>query len=110
MQPGVHFLDFNRIYDIIAMELEFDPVKDVRNLLERGISFERFADMELATALALEDARTDYGERRIRVFGLIDDRLHVAIITYRSETVRVISLRRANRREERRYAKEANPS
>jgi uncharacterized DUF497 family protein len=92
------------------MELEFDPVKDVRNVNERGISFERFADMDLTTAVALEDARSDYGERRVRLFGVIDNRLHVAVVTYRRGTVRVISLRRANRREERRYAKEAKPS
>jgi uncharacterized DUF497 family protein len=41
------------------------------------------------------------------MFGPIDDRLHVAVITFRGDRVRVISLRRANRREERRYAKES---
>jgi len=96
---------FNRIYDIIV-ELEFDPAKSARNLRERGISFERFADMDLATALVVVDTRADYGEPRVRFFGTIDGRLHVAVITYRSDKVRVISLRRANEREERRYAKE----
>lgn len=89
------------------MELEFDPAKNARNTRERGISFERFADMDLGTALAVEDARADYGERRVRFLGTIDGRLHVAVITYRGEKVRVISLRRANDREERRYAKES---
>lgn len=88
------------------MRLEFDQEKDARNIRERGISFERFADMNLGTALAVEDARTDYGERRVRLLGNIDDRLHVAVVTYRGDKVRVISLRRANVREERRYAKE----
>ena len=62
--------------------------------------------MDLETAVIIEDARTDYGERRLRFVGSIDRRLHVAVITYRGETVRVISLRRAHRREERKYAKE----
>ena len=92
------------------MELEFDLFKDARNMRERGISFERFADMDLATAVAIEDARADYGERRLRLFGMIDDRLHVADVTYRVECVRVISLRRANRREERMYEKEPKRS
>jgi uncharacterized DUF497 family protein len=62
--------------------------------------------MELETAVTVEDARTDYGERWVRLFGSIDGRLHVAVITYRGDRVRVINLRRANRREERKYAKE----
>jgi len=90
--------------------LDFDPAKNARNIRERGISFERFADMDLETAVAVEDARTDYGERRVRLFGRIDDRLHVAVITYRGDKVRVISLRRANDREERKYAKESQSS
>lgn len=88
------------------MAFEFDPAKNARNIRERGISFERFADKDLGTALAVEDTRVDYGERRVRLLGTIDSRLHVAVITYRGEKVRVISLRRANEREERLYAKE----
>ena len=88
------------------MLLEFDEAKSAKNLKERGIGFERFADMDLETAVSIEDARTDYRERRIRMFGHIEGRLHVAVITYRGDKVRVISLRRANRREERKYAKE----
>ena len=66
--------------------------------------------MDLETAVGVEDIRTGYGERRIRIVGYIDDLLHVAIITLRGERVRVISLRRANRREERGYAKERQSS
>ena len=87
------------------MELEFDPAKNARNIRERGISFERLADMDLETAFVVDDTRADYGERRVTLFGDIDDRLHVAVITYRGDKVRVISLRRANRREEQKHAK-----
>jgi uncharacterized DUF497 family protein len=90
--------------------LEFDPAKDARNIRERGISLGRFADMDLETAIAVEDTRTDYGERRIRIVGYIDELLPVSIITLRGAQVRVISLRRANRREERGYAKERQSS
>jgi uncharacterized DUF497 family protein len=90
--------------------LEFDQAKSARNLKERGVGFERFADMDLETAVSIEDTRTDYGERRVRMVGHIEGRLHVAIITLRGEKVRVISLRRANQREERRYAKERQSS
>ena len=86
------------------MLLEFDEAKSVRNRELRGIGFERFADIELGRTAWFEDARVEYGERRLTAFGPIDARLHVAVVTFRSGRVRVISLRRANRREERKYA------
>lgn len=92
------------------MLLEFDPDKNARNLRERGIAFDRFAEMDLESAISVEDMRTDYGERRLRVLGEIDGELHAAVITPRGDRIRVISLRRANRREERAYAKERQSS
>ncbi len=92
------------------MLLEFDEAKNARNIRERGISFERFADIDAETALSGEDVRKDYGERRLRVLGFIDGLLYAAVVTPRGEKIRVISLRRANRREERAYAKERQSS
>ena len=92
------------------MLLEFDEAKSARNLEQRGIGFERFADLEVDSAVSSEDARKDYGERRLRVLGFIDGLLHTAVITPRGERIRVISLRRANRREERTYAQERQSS
>ena len=89
---------------------DFDPAKSARNDRERGIAFERLADMDFETAIAIEDTRKDYGERRLRVLGTIDGKLHAAVITPRGETIRVISLRRANKREEHSYAKERQSS
>lgn len=88
------------------MLLEFDEAKNAQNMKSRGIGFERFAEMDLETAVSADDTRTDYRERRVRMVGFIDHRLHVAGITLRGERIRVISLRRANKREERGYAKE----
>ena len=53
-----------------------------------------------------KDTRREYGERRLRVLALLGDRLHAAVITYRNEAVHVISFRKANDREVRRYGKE----
>ena len=92
------------------MLLEFDEAKSARNLKERGIGFERFADIDVETAVSSEDVRKDYGEQRLRVLGFIDGLLHAAAITPRGEKIRVISLRRANRREERKDAKERQSS
>jgi len=86
------------------IEFEFDPVKHARNVQERGIGFERMADMDSEAAITVEDTRKDYGERRLSVVGPIDGRLYVAVVTPRGDKLRVISLRRANKREERDYA------
>jgi uncharacterized DUF497 family protein len=87
------------------MLVEFDATKNATNLRKRGIGLVRFMDMEIETAHIVEDVRQDYRERRFRVWGRIDDRLHAAIITPRGEKIRVISLRKANRREEQAYVK-----
>ena len=85
------------------MEIEFDAAKSERNLRERGLAFERAADFDFETALYREDRRREYGERRIRALGYIEDRLYALVYTIRGEALRVISLRRANRREVRAY-------
>ena len=100
---------FNRIDNIISL-LEFDTARNAANIARRGIGFESFAEMDFENAVIVEDTRKDYGEPRLRVWGLIERRLHVAIITRRGDRIRVISVRRANRREKREYEKERHPS
>ena len=90
--------------------VEFDPEKSAKNFRERGIGFDRVADINFDTAISVEDRRRNYGEVRLRVLGAIDGKLHAAVITPRGERIRVISLRRANRREERAYAKKRESS
>lgn len=90
--------------------IEFNAAKNPANLRRRGVGLVRFMDMEMETAITREDLREDYGERRFRVWGYIDGRLHTAVITPRGEKVRVISLRVATRREKRAYVKECERS
>ncbi len=85
------------------MRLTFDPAKNARNIAERGLSFELVADLDWETSLIVEDTRKDYGEIRLRVTARIGARLHVAVITRRDDAVHVISLRKANRKEVRKY-------
>jgi len=51
-----------------------------------------------------EDTRTLYAETRFQATGYVGYRLCVMIYCHRAGSVRVISLRKANRREEKRYA------
>jgi uncharacterized DUF497 family protein len=87
------------------MSVEFDAAKNAANLRARGIGLVRFMDMELDTAVVIKDTRKDYGEPRFRFWGLIDGRLHTAVITPRGEKIRVVSLRKSNSREVKAYVK-----
>lgn len=85
------------------MEVSFDPTKNAQNIELRGLSFERAAEFEFATAWILVDNRKDYGETRYRAFGFLEERLHALVFTETKAGIRVISFRKANKREERRY-------
>ncbi len=87
------------------MDITYDPAKNERNISERRLSFERAAQFEFDTATFSIDARRDYGETRILAAGYLDQRLHILCFTETETGIRVISLRRANRREARQYGK-----
>ena len=81
------------------MLLTFDPEKNARNVAVRGVPFRLALRLDWSTALVAEDRRKDYGERRFQVLGLIEERLHMLILTPRPPALHVISLRWANYRE-----------
>ena len=85
--------------------MDKDPDKEDRNLAERGLSMDLAEYLDWATALIWEDTRKDYGERRYCVLGFIEDRLHSVVFTPREGKPRVISLRKANKREVKIYEK-----
>lgn len=88
--------------------ITFDPVKSAANARKRGLPFSLVdGDFDWATARVVEDLRKDYGERRFRALGFIGTRLHALVFTPRASAVHIISLRKANRREERLYAAQA---
>ena len=87
------------------MSIIFDAAKNEKNIALRGLSFERVAEMDLLQALTLVDDRRDYGETRYRAFGQLDGCLHVVGYALRANDIRVVSLRRANKREVKRYGR-----
>ncbi len=91
------------------MRITFDVAKSDRNARERGLPFDRAADFEWTNALVSEDERHDYGERRFLATGYLDERIHVLCFVPVPGGIRVISLRKANMREVRRY-EEATPT
>lgn len=88
------------------MRIDFDPAKDEVNLAKHGVSLARAADLEIKAFVP--DDRRDYGEPRIRAFGMIDDEAYCLVFTVREDHVRAISLRRAHSKEYQRYVRQAS--
>jgi uncharacterized protein len=82
---------------------EFDAAKNARNVAKHGVDFESAENFDWETALVVEDMRRNYGERRFRALGLIGGRLHSMAFALRGINVRIISLRKANSREETKH-------
>ena len=87
-----------------SMRLGFDPAKSARNVAERGLAFDRVAELEWETAIVVEDDRRDYGERRLRAFLYGGGKPYVVVYTMRGPVRWIISFRRAREAEGRRYA------
>jgi uncharacterized protein len=81
----------------------WNPAKNVTNFAKHGVWFEAVFQFDWITAMTETDRRRDYGEPRFRSLGMIDGQVFVLIHTPRGELIRVISLRRANRKEIVRY-------
>jgi uncharacterized protein len=81
------------------MEFEWDEAKHAKTLRDRGIGFDDGARIFAGPVLIWKDARPEYGEDRFRAIGETNgDILHV-VFTWRGDVLRIISVRRANRRE-----------
>jgi len=85
------------------MKLEYDPVKEQLNLNKHGVSLARFVDLDWDKASITTDNRKSYDETRYIAVAELKDRLHITCFTLRGSIFRVISLRRANQREQRAY-------
>lgn len=86
------------------MEITFDPEKDAKNRLKHHISLREAGAFRWRDALVQQDVRTSYAEPRFIGYGFVGIRLHVLVFTLREGGLRVISLRKANEREQKKYA------
>lgn len=89
---------------IIGMEFEWDQSKSERCFTERGFDFayavNAFLDPDRITQ---KDSRYDYGENRYQLISKIEGRVFVIIYTLRNNLIRIISARKANKREVKHY-------
>jgi uncharacterized DUF497 family protein len=87
------------------LEIEFDADKAMSNAAKHGVTFEyairAFHDPR---RVVFDTSRSEDNERRLKTVGIIDGRVFTLVYTMRGKTIRIISARRANRKEERVYA------
>jgi uncharacterized protein len=86
------------------MLFEWDDRKAAHNVAKHGVPFEYAVRVFLdPRRLDSEDARHDYSEERWLTLGKIEGRLFAVAYTPRGEVMRLISARKANEREQRKY-------
>ncbi len=81
------------------MQVEFNPAKNAANIKSRGLSFESAGEFDFGTAGIEHDTRKAYPEVWLVAVGFLNKRLHVLCFTPLPLGIRVISFRKANKRE-----------
>ena len=90
------------MYDSIV-KFEWDETKNRSNFNKHGVNFNDATEIFSSTRVTTVDNRKDYGEIRKITIGRIDKRICIAVYAERDETIRIISARKANARERRKY-------
>jgi uncharacterized protein len=86
------------------MLFEWDDRKAAQNVAKHGVPFEYAARVFLdLQRLDSEDTRRDYSEKRWLTLGKIEGRLFAVAYAPRGAVIRLISARKANEREQRKY-------
>ena len=94
------------MHTLNTVEITYDPAKNASNIDLRGLSFEQVADFDFQTSIFWIDVRKTYPEVRISALGLLAGRVHALVFAETTNGIRVISFRKANKREVKRYEQE----
>ena len=85
------------------MQFEWDEHKRQTNFAKHGIDFEVASVVFAGIVVTTSDERQDYGERRFITLGALQGRVVVVAHTQRGSATRIISMRKANEREQKIY-------
>lgn len=85
------------------MKIEYDPAKRDATFAARGLDMARAGEVFSGPHLTVEDDRRDYGETRNLTIGFLSGRMVVVAWTPRQGATRIISMRKANEREQKAY-------
>ena len=86
------------------MGVSWDEAKRLATLAARGLDFADADTVIEGRVFEFPDNRKDYGERRITTVGYLGDRMVIVVWTDRLPNRHIIYMRKANAREQRRYA------
>jgi uncharacterized protein len=87
----------------LLVRVEWDEAKRVENLRKHGIDFIGVEKLFEGYTATVDDERFDYDEQRFVTFGVMEGRVLAVAHTEREGTIRIISIRKATRREEQSY-------
>ena len=85
------------------MNFEWDDRKRKSNIKNHGIDFVNAPMIFDSYTLTIEDDRYDYGEERLITFGILEGRIVVVVHTENEDSIRIISIRKATKYEEKEY-------
>jgi uncharacterized protein len=85
------------------MSITYDQPKRDATLAERGLDFADAEGVLNGQKFQFVDDRNDYGEVRITTIGVLVGRMVVVVWTRRGSDQHVMSMRKANVREQRKY-------
>jgi uncharacterized protein len=85
------------------MKFEWDEEKRQSNFRKHRLDFSDAAMVFAGAIFTFEDSRFEYGEDRYITLGLLDGATVVIAHTEREDVVRVISMRKATKNEQRLY-------
>ena len=86
------------------MKITYDPNKNASNIQKHGLSFDDVPRLEWNDAYIWIDDRFDYSEVRISALVPLGQNLFFVAYADRPNGRRIITFRRANDREKKRYA------
>jgi uncharacterized DUF497 family protein len=92
------------------MKITFDPVKRAATLQDRGLDFADAAEVFAGKTLDFPDERHDYGELRMITAGTLRGRMVIVVWTPRGDARHVISMRKANGKEKKRFGQRLEES
>lgn len=86
------------------MDIDYDPAKDEINRFKHRLPL-AFGKrlLEAVGTVVAPTFRSGDEEERWKAVGVIEDKLYTAVFVWRGEVARMISVRRSNASEQRRY-------
>ena len=87
------------------MKITCDPAKRAATLIDRDVDFLDAEQVFAGRTLTVQDTRRAYGEARFQTVGFLAGRMVMVVWTPRGDARHVISMRKCNAKEQKRYSR-----